>query len=257
MSNPNILTELQDRVFTLRINRPEKKNALNQAMYSAMADAVEKADADNEVRVILITGTDDCFCSGNDMADFLNLPPTSPDAPVLRFMLALSRVRKPVVAALNGPAVGIGTTILFHVDLAYAGETTRFHMPFVNIGICPEYASSLLLPRNIGHVQAAELVMLAEPFTAARALDFKLINAVLPNDQVLAHARAQALKLAEKPPQALRTTKMLLKKWDGERTGEAIMFEAEHFGAMLKGPEAREAVTAFIQKRKPDFSSFN
>lgn len=256
MSNPHILTDIQDRIFTLRINRPDKKNALNQAMYSAMADAVEQADRDPAVRVLLITGTDDCFCSGNDMADFLRLPDPTPDAPVLRFMLALSKVRKPVIAALNGPAVGIGTTILFHVDLAYAGETTRFHMPFVNIGICPEYASSLFLPRNLGHVQAAELVMLAEPFTAARALDCKLINAVLPNDQVLAHARAQALKLADKPPHALRTTKMLLRKWDGERATESIMFEAEHFTAMLKGPEAREAVTAFMEKRKPDFSRF-
>lgn len=257
MSNEHILTELQDRVFTLRLNRPDKKNALTQAMYTAMADAVEKADQDEDVRVILITGTDDCFSSGNDLQDFLSLPPTTPDAPVLRFMLALSKVQKPVVAALNGPAVGIGTTILFHVDLAYAGETTRFHMPFVNIGICPEYASSLLLPRNIGHVQAAELVMLAEPFTAARALECKLINAVLPNDQVLAHARAKALKLAQQPPQALRTTKMLLKKWDRAQVAEAILFEAQHFGAMLKGAEAREAVTAFIQKRKPDFSAFN
>lgn len=257
MSTEHVLTDLQDRVLTLRLNRPDKKNALTQAMYTAMADAVEKADQDANVRVILITGTDDCFSSGNDLQDFLNLPPTTPDAPVLRFMLALSKVQKPVVAALNGPAVGIGTTILFHVDLAYAGETTRFHMPFVNIGICPEYASSLLLPRNIGHVQAAELVMLAEPFTAARALECKLINAVLPNDQVLAHARAKALKLAQQPPQALRTTKMLLKKWDSAQVAEAIEFEAQHFGSMLKGAEAREAITALIQKRKPDFSAFS
>lgn len=256
MSTSNILTDLQDRVLTLRINRPDKKNALSQAMYTAMADVVEQAEQNPEVRVLLITGTDDCFSSGNDLQDFLNLPPTTPETPVLRFMLALARMRKPVVAALNGPAVGIGTTILFHVDLAYAGETTRFHMPFVNIGICPEYASTLLLPRNIGHVQAAELVMLAEPFTAARALECRLINGVLPDAEVLAHARAKAVKLAQQPPQALRTTKMLLKHRYAEQTEAVLMHEAEHFGAMLKGPEAREALTAFLQKRKPDFSRF-
>ncbi len=257
MSTEHILTELKDRVLTLRLNRPDKKNALTQAMYSGMADALNAADQDDEVRVILITGTADCFSSGNDLQDFLNLPPTTPDAPVLRFMLALSKVTKPVIAAINGPAVGIGTTILFHVDLAYAGEGTRFHMPFVNIGICPEYASSLLLPRMIGHVQAAELVMLAEPFTAAKALECRLINAVLPNADVYEHARAKALKLAEQAPQALRTTKMLLKRWDTEKVSEAIVYEAEHFGAMLKGAEAREAITAFMQKRKPDFAQFN
>lgn len=257
MSTEHIQTELQDGVFTLRLNRPDKKNALTQAMYTAMAESLDQADQDPAVRVILITGTPDCFSSGNDLQDFLNSPPsTTGDAPVLRFMLTLARVQKPVVAAINGPAVGVGTTILFHVDLAYAGEHARFHMPFVNIGICPEYASTLLLPRMIGHVQAAELVMLAEPFTAAKALDCRLINAVLPDAEVLATARAKALKLAQQPPQALRTTKMLLKRWDKDKVNEVILHEAEHFGAMLRGAEAREAIGAFIQKRKPDFSKF-
>ena len=271
MSTDHILTSVEDRVLTIRLNRPEKKNALTQAMYTRLAEVLGGVDADNGIRAVLITGTDDCFCSGNDLQDFLSLPPAGPDAPVLRFMRALAGVGKPVVAAINGPAVGVGkpvvaaingpavgvgTTMLFHADLAYAGETTRFHLPFVNIGICPEYASSLLLPRMIGHVQAAELVMLAEPFTAARALDARLINAVLPDAEVIAHARAKAVKLAQQAPGALRTTKMLLKRWTDPRVDEAIGFEAEHFMAMLQGAEAREALTAFTQKRKPDFSSF-
>jgi enoyl-CoA hydratase/carnithine racemase len=169
MSTEQILTSVADRVLTVRFNRPEKKNALTQTMYTRLAEIFGAVDADKDVRAVLITGTDDCFCSGNDLQDFLSLPPAGPDAPVLRFMRALAGVGKPIVAAVNGPAVGVGTTLLFHADLAYAGETTRFHLPFVNIGICPEYASSLLLPRMIGHVQAAELVMLAEPFIAVRA----------------------------------------------------------------------------------------
>lgn len=256
MSTAHILCDVADGVMTIRLNRPEKKNALTQAMYSAMSDSLAHADHDSAVRVILITGTADCFSSGNDLQDFLNQPPAGEDAPVMRFMRTLAETRKPVVAALNGPAVGIGTTILFHVDLAYAGESTRFHMPFVNIGICPEFASSYLLPQMIGHVQAAELVMLAEPFTAARALDCRLINAVLPDAQVLAHARAQAIRLAQQPPGALRTTKMLLRRWNAATVSDAIGFEAEHFSQMLKGAEAREALTAFMQKRKPDFSKF-
>lgn len=256
MSTQHILCDVADGVMTIRLNRPEKKNALNQAMYTAMADALRNADQDGTVRAILLTGTDDCFCSGNDIQDFLEMPPAGEDAPVLRFMRALAEARKPVVAAVNGPAVGVGTTLLFHVDLAYAGESARFHMPFVNIGICPEFASSYLLPQMIGHAHAAELVMLAEPFSAARALECKLINAVLPDAQVYAHARAKAVKLAQQPPNALRTTKMLLKRWNAPRVAEAIMFEAQHFMPMLGGPEAREALTAFIQKRKPDFSKF-
>ncbi len=257
MSTEHILTDVQDRVFTMRLNRPDKKNALTQAMYSRMAEVLAEAEANDEVRTILITGTADCFCSGNDLQDFLQLPPAGPDAPVLRFMRTLAAVKKPVVAAVNGPAVGVGTTMLFHADLVYAGETTRFHLPFVNIGICPEYASSLLLPRAIGHVQAAELVLLAEPFTAAKALDARIINAVLPDAEVYEHARAKAVKLAQQAPGALRTTKMLLKRWDSKQVDEAIMFEAEHFMAMLKGAEALEALTAFMQKRKPDFSKFS
>lgn len=257
MNTDPILCDVADGVMTIRLNRPDKKNALTQAMYTQLAGICARIDQDPAVRSVLLTGTPDCFCSGNDMVDFLKAPATDENAPVLLFMLALARVAKPVVAALNGPAIGVGTTLLLHVDLAYAGESTRFQMPFVNIGICPEYASTYLLPRMIGHVQAAELLLLGEPFTAATALDARLINAVLPDGEVLAHARAQAVKLAQKPPAALRTSKALLKHWRGDFLREVILHEARYFGAMLHGEEAKEALNAFVQKRKPDFSRFS
>lgn len=258
MSTDLILCDVADGVMTIRLNRPDKKNALTQAMYTALAEACVQADRDPAVRSVVLTGTPDCFCSGNDIADFLKAPLADEDAPVIRFMMALAGVAKPVVAALNGPAIGVGTTLLLHVDLAYAGESTRFQLPFVNIGICPEYASTYLMPRMIGHVQAAELLLLGEPFSAAQALDARLINAVLPDGEVQAHARAQARKLAQKPPAALRTSKALLKRWrGGDFLREVILKEAEHFGAMLHDAEAKEALTAFLEKRKPDFSRFN
>ncbi|TJY62820.1 enoyl-CoA hydratase [Sinimarinibacterium sp. CAU 1509] len=259
MSTEHVTTELRDRVLILRLNRPDKKNALTQAMYTALADELKQANENPTVRCILLTGTDDCFCSGNDIADFLQMKTITPsdDVPVLRFMKTLAHVAKPVVAAINGPAIGVGTTILLHVDLAYAGEKTRFQLPFVNIGICPEYASTYFLPRMIGHVKAAELTMLGEPFTAAEALDYRLINAVLPDAEVFEHALAKAQRLAQQPPAALRTTKALLKRWRGDLVDEIIPAEAVHFMSMLQDAEAKEALGAFLQKRKPDFSSFD
>lgn len=257
MNTEHVTTQLSDRVELIRFNRPDKKNALTQAMYAQMADSLAAADQDPGVRVIVLTGTADCFTAGNDIADFLKQPPSGQDAPVLRFMHALSTLRKPVVAAINGPAVGIGTTLLLHVDLAYAGENARFHMPFVNIGICPEYASTYLLPRLIGHVQACELLMLAQPFSADKALEARLVNAVLPDGEVFEHAMQQARQLAQQPPQALRTTKALLRRWTQDTVSQSIEVEAQHFGPMLRDAEALEALTAFMQKRAPDFSRFD
>ncbi len=257
MSNELVLTEFADGVMTISLNRPDKKNALSQVMYVDLAAAIAKAETDNSVRCVLLKGTDDCFCSGNDIGDFLSAPISDEDAPVIRFMLGLANCSKPVVVAMNGPAIGVGSTLLMHADLVYAGASTRFQFPFVNIGICPEFASTYLLPRMIGHVQAAELLLLGEPFTAEQALNARLINAVLPDGEVLAHARKQALKLAQKPPAALRTSKMLLKTWRKDFLREVIVKEAQHFGPMLHEPEAKEALTAFMEKRKPDFSRFN
>ena len=257
MRTDHVLVENIDGILQIRLNRLDKKNALNQAMYAALADAFEQVKTDPKIRVALITGAPDCFCSGNDVQDFLNMPPASADNPVLRFMLALANCPKPVVAAVNGPAVGIGTTLLMHCDLIYAGASARFHMPFVSIGISPEFASSYLLPRIMGHARTAELVLLAEPFSAQKAQEYGLINEVLPDNQYQAHALEKARRLASLPPNALRTTKALLKRWNQDEITKVIPAEFETFLPLLGKPEALEAINAFVQKRKPDFSKFN
>lgn len=257
MSAEHIVTEIRDRILTIRLNRTDKKNAISGAMYKSMTDAINAGHADPDVRVILFTGTDGCFSSGNDLGDFLNSPDSTSGSVIAQFMQAIVDASKPMIAAVAGPAVGIGTTLLLHCDLIYAGEKTRFQLPFVNIGICPEFASSLMMPVIMGHPRAAELILLGEPFTAVKARDYGLINDVLPEAEVEAHARAQALKLAAQPPNAVRTSKALLKRWTREQVKEAVSVEINHFAPMLKQPEALEALGAFMQKRKPDFSKFN
>lgn len=255
--NELIETERAQRVLTLRLNRPEKKNALTQAMYSNLADALTAAGDDAEVRVVLFAGAGDSFTSGNDIQDFLKTPPAGGESPVARFMTALAEFPKPVVAAVKGHAVGIGTTLLLHCDLVYAGAGARLQMPFVNIGICAEFASSYLLPKIMGHTRAAELLLFGEPFSAAQAHALGLVNAVLPDGEVEAHAMTRARKLANQPPNAVRVTKKLLRHWDRQRIAEAIRYEAEHFLPMLRQGEALEALTAFTEKRAPDFSRFS
>lgn len=257
MSEAHVVTSLEDRVLTVRFNRADKKNALTGAMYTALAEAFTAANSNPEVRVVLILGQPDCFTAGNDLADFLAVPPNGPDSPVMRFMHSLSKLEKPVVAGASGIAVGVGVTLLLHCDLVYCGEQTKLSMPFSSLGICPEFASSYLLPRLMGHARAAELLMLGEGFNAKKALEYGLVNALLPNAEVEALALAKAKQIAAMPPRAIRTTKMLLKKWSLSTVNESIDFEAGHFMAMLHEPEAREAISAFMQKRKPDFSSFN
>lgn len=247
-------------VLTLRLNRAEKKNALTQAMYSGLADAINAAATNPSVRVLLIAGGTDAFCAGNDMVDFMKVAAKGGgggDSPVIRFMVALAHFPKPVVAAVNGLAIGVGVTMLLHCDLIYAGQGARFTMPFVNIGIVPEYASTYLMPRIMGHARAMEMVMFGEPFTAAHAHECGLVNEVLPVERVEARALERALKLAAQPPHALRTTKRLMKRWTDPAIEEAIPLEAFHFVPMLSMPEAQEAIGAFLAKRKPDFSKFS
>lgn len=253
MSETHVVTSLSEGVLTLRMNRLDKKNALTQAMYTDMAAAIENAVSDENVRALLITGDASCFCAGNDLMDFMNSAPTPGSSPVERFMKALAHFEKPVVAAACGVAVGIGVTMLLHCDLVYCGEKTKLNMPFVSLGICPEFASSYVLPRLMGHVRAAELLMLGEAFSADTALQYGLVNALLPNDQVEAKALEKALHLASLAPKAMRVTKMLLKKWSQPTVNESIDFEATYFIPMLKQPEAIESITAFMQKRKPDY----
>jgi enoyl-CoA hydratase/carnithine racemase len=252
----HIQTNLSNGILTLRINRPDKKNALNLAMYQTLADGLREANDDDSVRVILISGGADCFTSGNDLADFLSAPPTGPDSPVMQFLFAISETRKPLVAAVNGLAVGIGVTMLLHCDLVYAGSSATFLMPFVNLGLCPEAGSTLLLPRIMGHQRAAELLLLGEAFGADKAQNIGIVTEVCPDDAVLATAERRAAQLVKQPAAALRLTKELLKRDYAAPLRETITEEGAQFMARLKSPEAAEALQAFMQRRKPDFSRF-
>lgn len=252
-----IQSEISEGILTLRINRPEKKNALNLAMYQALADGLTKADGDDTVRVILICGTGECFTSGNDLADFMTVPPTGAKSPVMQFLTAISEARKPIVAAVNGLAVGVGVTMLLHCDLAYAGENATFQMPFVNLGLCPEAGSTLLLPRIMGHQRAAELLLLGEVFNAGKACSLGIVTEICADNDVSATARSKALQLAAQPAAAVRLAKDLLKRDYMQQLRETVAEEGRQFMARLKSPEAAEALQAFMQRRKPDFSKFN
>lgn len=254
-----VVSEIKDGILRVEICRPDKKNALTGPMYAALADAFEAAERDSAVRVLLIHGQPGMFTAGNDLADFLENPPVNddPPPPVFRFLQALPRLTKPLVAAVSGAAVGIGTTMLLHCDLVYAGESARFQLPFVKLGLCPEAASSLLLPALAGHLRAAEILLLGEPFDAAKALEIGLVNAVLPDAVMLEHAMTQARKLAAQPAAAVRITKQLMKCAQAALVEQTMREEGRHFKARLVSPESREAFTAFFEKRKPDFSRFN
>ena len=255
MSTTDILTHTEAGVTTLTLNRADKKNSLTRAMYSALADALDQAQADNAVRAVLLQGDMTVFSAGNDVADFLAHPASSPDSPVYRFLHAIATFPKPLVAAVCGPAVGIGTTMLLHCDLVYAGDNAAFSMPFVNLGLCPEAASSLLLPRLLGYHRAAEALLLGEPFMAEAALEVGLINRIVPPTECNAVAQALARKLAAKPLASLLETKRLMKKGLIEPLLERMAEEGRSFGRMLHEPAAREALTAFMEKRRPDFSN--
>jgi enoyl-CoA hydratase/carnithine racemase len=252
----HIETQRDGAVLTIRFNRPDKKNALLSVMYADAAAALKAAAADSAVRVVVITGTADSFTAGNDLKDFLENPPTGPEAPVFQFMRALANFPKPAIAAVNGLAIGIGVTLLLHCDLIYAVPTAKFQLPFVNIAIVPEFASSLLLPRLVGQARAAELLLLGEMFTAARALELGLINGVVEPDALLATALEKAKVLASKAPAAVRHAKALLRTPSNE-IAERIAVENDGVAQRLGTAEFREAATAFFEKRAPDFSKFD
>jgi enoyl-CoA hydratase/carnithine racemase len=254
--DPHIRCATHNGVATIEIARPQKKNALTAAMYQAMADAVLDAQLDAAVRALLITGQPGIFTSGNDLEDFMQRPPAGPDSPVVRFMKALTECDKPVVAAVTGGAVGIGTTMLLHCDLVYVADDARLAMPFVGLGLVPEYASSLLLPRLVGHVRAAEKLLLGDPFTGAQAVELGIANAVLPAAEVLNHARRMAERFNHLPPGAVQDAKRLMKRAGKELIAQQMATEGELFAQRLRSPEAREAFQAFFEKRKPDFSKF-
>ena len=251
---PEILTHLDAGVLSLTINRLDRKNSITAVMYAAMADVLIAAESNDAVRVLVIQGHETIFSAGNDIGDFLNKPPSTQDAPVFRFLHAISAFTKPIVAAVCGPAVGIGTTLLMHCDLIYAGDNAAFSMPFVNLGLCPEAGSSLLVPQLMGYPRAAEALLLGEPFTAETALEMGLINRIVPPAEASALAQQQAQKLAAKPLSSVIETKRLMKQASASAVKQRIHDESLSFGRMLSEPAAREAFTAFMQKRKPDFS---
>jgi enoyl-CoA hydratase/carnithine racemase len=240
-------------VLEITLNRAARKNALSLAMYDAMTAALARASAEASVRVVLIKGTDGVFTSGNDLKDFMQSPPTSEDSPVMRFLAALAAFDKPLVAAVSGHAIGIGTTLLLHCDLVYAADDARLQLPFVNLALVPEAASSFLLPRLVGHARASELLFFGEPFDAATARELGIVNAVFPADQLLAEARRRVQTLVAMPPEALRQTKRLLKAPVAEETRARMRIEGAAFMERLGSPEVAEAIGAFFEKRKPIF----
>ncbi|HQC86261.1 MAG TPA: enoyl-CoA hydratase [Rhodoferax sp.] len=250
----DILIDTAAGVMTLTINRLDKKNSLTQAMYGAMADALNQAAADAAVRAVVLQGHETIFSAGNDIGDFLNGPTSTLESPVYRFLQGIAQFPKPLVAAVCGPAVGVGTTLLFHCDLVYAGDNAAFSMPFVNLGLCPEAASSLLVPQMMGYHRAAEALLLGEPFMAEAAMEVGLVNRVVPPTEANAVAQAQARKLAAKPLSSLVETKRFMKKGQTSLVLAQMAEEGASFGRMLREPAAREAFTAFMEKRKPDFS---
>jgi enoyl-CoA hydratase/carnithine racemase len=252
----HIQTENSDGVLRIEFNRPEKKNAITVAMYQALADAFLAAQSDADVRVVFVHGKPEVFTAGNDLQDFFADPPQGESHPVFAFLRALKDFGKPIVAAVSGPAVGIGTTMLLHCDLIYAAPEAKFALPFVNLALCPEAGSSYLLSYVAGYPRAAELLLLGEPFSAAHAHEIGLINAIVPLDRLIEVGAAAARKLAQKPAASLQATKALMRQALMAGVERAMASENAVFRQRLVSLEAREAMAAFFEKRPPDFSKF-
>ena len=253
---PFILTDKHDGVLRIAFNRPDKKNAITREMYEALTQALKAASADAQVRVALIHGSADAFTAGNDLGDFLGQD-QSEFPHIVAFLDGLRTFDKPLVAAVGGVAVGIGSTLLLHCDLVYCATNARFAFPFVNLGLVPEASSSYLLARLAGWQRAAELLMLGEPFGADKAREIGLVAGVVAPEQLMDTALAAAGKLAQKPPAAMRLTKALMKRPYAATAAQAQAEEMKLFRERLQSPEAKEAMTAFFEKRKPDFSRFS
>ena len=251
-----IRSEIKDRVARIRFDRPEKKNAITVAMYPMLGNALSAAEADPQVRAVLLHGSAECFTAGNDVHDFVNVPREPGTSPAQALFGVLPTMKKPLVAAVGGPAVGIGTTMLLHCDLVYAAPNARFQLPFVPLGIVPEFGSTFLLPRLAGYQRAAELLLLGQPFTAQQAHEAGIVTAVVPQESLLAEAEKAVTTLAGLPPESLRLTKRLLKARTADALAATIDEETRLFTERLSSPEAKEAMSAFLEKRKPDFSRF-
>ena len=251
-----IKSETAGGVARIRFDRLDKKNAITVQMYAQLGAALAAADADKQVRAVLLSGTAECFTAGNDVADFLKAPRDPASSPARALFDALPNMKKPVVAAVGGPAIGIGTTLLLHCDLVYAAPNARFQLPFVPLAIVPEFGSTFLLPRIAGYQRAAELLLLGQPFDANKAREVGIVTEVVAQERLLEHSLQVANTLATLPPESLRLTKRLLKARYAEPLAAAIEEETRLFTERLSSPEAKEAMSAFLEKRKPDFSRF-
>ena len=250
----DIITERSESILRVQLNRPAKKNAMTSDMYVTLAEILDSAAEDERIHVVLWHGAGDSFCAGNDVEDFLKNPPGPAESPQARLMNALINLDKPLVAAVQGAAIGGGTTMLTHCDFVYAGESARVQLPFVNLGLVPEFGSSYSIPVSLGHVRAAELILLALPFDAQRAAELGLVTRVVPDQNLLATATETAQSLAAKPIGALRACKRLMKRSSREQLEQAIRVENEEFASHVRSAEAREAFAAFLEKRRPDFT---
>jgi enoyl-CoA hydratase/carnithine racemase len=250
----DIVTERSASILRVELNRPAKLNAMTAAMYLALADIFDEAAKDEGVRAVLWHGAGASFCAGNDLEDFLKNPPGPGESPQARLMHALLDFDKPLVAAVQGAAIGGGTTMLLHCDFVYAGESAKFQMPFINLAVVPEFGSSFAVPARIGHLRAAELILLGLPFDAGHAAELGLVTQVVPDQTLLATATETARKLATKPAGALQASKKLLKMPFREQIRAAMKSENEEFSKQVRSDDAKEAFTAFMEKRKPDFT---
>ena len=249
-----ILTERAGSILRIQLNRPKRRNAMTSAMYVALSDILKNAAKDEHTRVVLWHGAGDSFCAGNDIEDFLKNPPGPGESPQAQLMNALIDFDKPLIAAVQGAAIGGGTTMLLHCDFVYAGESAKFQMPFINLAVVPEFGSSSIVPARIGHLRAAELILLGSPYDASRALELGLVTQVVPDQDLLSIATATAQKLAAKPASALQASKRLMKRPAHEQIKAAMKAENEEFSAQVRSADAKEALTAFLEKRPPDFT---
>lgn len=252
-----IETKVKNHVLHVILNRPEKKNALTRAMYRGISEALANAENDPDIRVVLFYGNGDGFCAGNDLRDFQNTEPRTEGRSSGNVSELVMRAQKPLIAAVHGFSIGVGVTMLFHFDLIYAAENTRLRLPFTNLGLVPEFGSTYMLPAIIGHTRAAELFLFGDFFTAEKAREYGIVNQIFKKEELIPKVIRLAEQLAEKPPTAMRSTKILMKKYSIENLKKFMSEEGMEFFRRQKSPEAQEAFAAFFERRKPDFSKFD
>jgi enoyl-CoA hydratase/carnithine racemase len=247
----DIVSERFGSVLRIQLNRPEKKNAMTSGMYLTLADMFNSAAKDDQIKAVLWHGAGDSFCAGNDIEDFVMNPPGPGESPQASLMDSFVNFDKPIVVAVHGMVIGGGATMLTHCDFVFAGESAKFQMPFVNLGVVPEFGSTCSLPARMGYLRATELILLAQPFNAQRAAELGLVTQVIPDETLLTTARETAEKLAQKPAGALQASKRLMKWSTRQPVEDAISAENEEFASRVRSKEARDAMKAFLDKHQP------